>query len=133
MGGVVKYLIDLIYPVGSIYISFNETNPGTFLGGTWQEFDGERFLLCCDTQHQSRQTGGEAEHKLLVEEMPQHTHAIPYPNDGGPVTAPIAQCAAASTNKTWQAAMCTTLADGRSQPHNNMPPYITCYAWERIS
>lgn len=121
----------MIYPVGSIYISFNSTNPGTFLGGTWEEFSGERFLLCCDTQHQSGQMGGEATHTLTANEMPTHHHVITYPNAGGPDTATIGFCQNSGINKSWGAEMCTTLSAGAGKSHNNMPPYITCYAWKR--
>ena len=27
---------ELIYPIGGIYISTNNINPGTFIGGTWE-------------------------------------------------------------------------------------------------
>lgn len=37
-------LIDLIYPVGSIYISVNNTSPATIFGGTWAKING-RFLV----------------------------------------------------------------------------------------
>lgn len=39
-------LIDLIYPIGSIYISMNETDPAILFGGTWERISG-RFLLGC--------------------------------------------------------------------------------------
>lgn len=39
-------LIDLIYPIGSIYMSMNETNPSILFGGTWERISG-RFLLGC--------------------------------------------------------------------------------------
>ena len=32
-------LIDLIYPVGSIYISMKNTSPASFLGGSWTKLD----------------------------------------------------------------------------------------------
>ena len=37
-------LINLIYPVGSIYVSTNSTSPETLFGGTWVAIPG-RFLI----------------------------------------------------------------------------------------
>lgn len=38
--------LNTVYPVGSIYISMNETDPGTLFGGTWERISG-RFLIGC--------------------------------------------------------------------------------------
>lgn len=38
-----KTLLDMFYPVGSVYISVNSTNPATFLGGTWERISGADF------------------------------------------------------------------------------------------
>lgn len=37
-------ILDIAYPVGSIYISSSETSPETLFGGTWAKING-RFLL----------------------------------------------------------------------------------------
>ena len=58
------------YPVGSIYMSANATNPGTLFGGTWSQIQG-RFLLAADGSHAAGSTGGEATHTLTQAEMPQ--------------------------------------------------------------
>lgn len=72
-----------IYPVGSIYLSTNETNPGTFLGGTWESYGQGRTLIGAgegtDTNGTRQNflagtTGGEYAHTLTVSEMPSHTH-----------------------------------------------------------
>lgn len=31
--------VDDIYPIGSIYMSVNNTNPGTLFGGTWEQIE----------------------------------------------------------------------------------------------
>ena len=48
-GGLKTGLIDLIYPVGSIYISVNSTNPSNFFGGTWVAFATGKTIVGVDT------------------------------------------------------------------------------------
>ena len=71
-------LIDLIYPVGSIYMSVNSTSPADLFGGTWEAMPAGRVLLAQGTsewgvEYQAGSTGGEHEHKLSVGEIPQFT------------------------------------------------------------
>jgi hypothetical protein len=42
-------LLDLIYPVGSIYITVGDINPSTTLGGTWTQFGAGKVLVGVDT------------------------------------------------------------------------------------
>ena len=66
-------IINLIYPVGSIYMSANNVSPATFLGGTWEQIQ-DRFLLCAGSTYSGGSTGGEASHTLTVAESPSHAH-----------------------------------------------------------
>ena len=38
-------LLSKIYPVGAVYITYNNNNPGKFLGGTWVRFGEGRTLI----------------------------------------------------------------------------------------
>ena len=42
-------LLDLIYPVGSIYMSVNNVSPQTFLGGTWTKWGSGRVPVGVNT------------------------------------------------------------------------------------
>lgn len=66
-------IFNLIYPVGSIYMSVNSTSPATLFGGTWEQVK-DRFLLSAGNTYTNGNTGGEATHKLTQNEMPSHTH-----------------------------------------------------------
>lgn len=44
-------LINLIYPVGSVYLSVNNVSPQTFLGGTWTQVSSGRVLQGADSSH----------------------------------------------------------------------------------
>ena len=63
-------LLDIVYPVGSIYHSMNATSPADSVCGTWTKI--KTFLYGADT---ANQTGGEAMHTLTIMEMPNHSHA----------------------------------------------------------
>lgn len=62
-------LLDIVYPVGSIYHSMNATSPADSVGGTWTKI--KTFLYGADT---AKETGGEAMHTLTIDEMPKHNH-----------------------------------------------------------
>ena len=74
-------VIDKIYPVGSIYISVNSTNPGALFGGTWEQIQ-EKFLLSAGDTHTAGTTGGEFTHTLTIDEMPQHNHTASSDSTG---------------------------------------------------
>ena len=74
----IQRLIDLIYPVGSIYTSVNSTSPTNIFGGTWEAMPAGRVLLAQGTsewgvEYKVGSAGGEHEHQLSVGEMPQFT------------------------------------------------------------
>ena len=64
---------DKIYPVGSIYMSVNDTSPASLFGGTWEELK-DKFLLGAGDIYLSGATGGEASHTLTSNEIPKHKH-----------------------------------------------------------
>ena len=68
-----KPLWELIYPVGSLYLSAVDTDPGVLFGGTWERIR-DRFLLAAGTAYGAGTTGGEAAHALTENELPAHAH-----------------------------------------------------------
>lgn len=127
-------IIDIVYPVGSIYMSVNAADPSKLFSGTaWEKLEG-RFLLGSSSTYTNGSTGGEATHTLTFSEMPTHRHSIYYPNAGGPYgDANISYPEGSGVNKTWQAEMCKTEIAGDGVAHNNMPPYLVVNMWKRIS
>jgi hypothetical protein len=136
--GVVSTVTDIfnsVYPIGSIYITVNNTNPGTIFTGTWEQIT-DKFLLAAGEKYNAGSTGGEATHKLTVAEMPPHRHSI---NVRGFITATARE---AFTNTSYSYSTTPTdcgIADtminenGGGESHNNMPPYLAVYVWKRIS
>ena len=82
-------LINIIYPVGAVYISTIDTSPSIlFTGTTWEAIGQGRTLIGAGTGTDSNgitQTfnagdiGGEYRHVLTVNEMPSHNHNIVKP------------------------------------------------------
>lgn len=118
-----------LYPVGSIYMSVNSTNPSNYFGGTWEQIK-DRFLLACGSTYSNGSTGGEATHTLTVNEMPSHNHPIKNANVGGGVTT--YNTVKAGDKKGWAGNVYTDNSGG-GQAHNNMPPYLAVYIWKRVA
>ena len=119
-----NYLLDFIYPVGSIYITTALISPEVFLGGKWEVFGQGRTLVGVDPQDKTgkytatEKTGGEETHTLTAGEIPLYDYIekVVPPDLGDPSFKSIKACSSQT-----------------SQPHNNMQPYITVYMYKRIA
>ena len=133
-------LIEIIYPVGSIYITTNEQNPGEYIGGTWESYGQGRTLVGAGTGTDSNNvqrvftinsTGGEYQHKLTTSEMPSHTHGINSADQessgawGYGISWDGKGAMSSGTNRISNT--------GGGQYHNNIQPYIVTYIWKRVS
>lgn len=139
-------IIDLlmVYPVGSIYISVNSTSPASLFGGTWERIE-DRFLLAAGSTHGAGSTGGEAEHTLTVDELPNINGTINMHGAGAGgasiaavtgVFSPGATEAGYNTgeNKTGATSVSNVVFNvGGGAAHNNMPPYLAVYMWKRVA
>jgi len=64
------------YPIGSIYMSVNNTNPGNIFGGYWERIKGRFLLASDDNSYKLGSTGGEVNHTLNTNEIPSHSHSF---------------------------------------------------------
>lgn len=129
--------INSIYPIGSVYISLTETNPGTYLKGTWEQFGQGRTLIGVGTgndgtntqEFEVNATGGEYKHKLVIDEMPSHNHKY-YSPIAQEVTPSSNTSTYGNYNKDYKIDSDNVGGDGY---HNNIQPYITVYFWKRVN
>lgn len=123
-------ILNLVYPVGSIYLSTVDSSPGLFIGGSWERLK-DTFLLGAGDTYTAGDTGGEATHTLTVDEMPSHRHYTTLFKTGqamnGQSNVFDFYVQQAGTTNYY------TSYEGNSQAHNNMPPYTVVYMWKRIA
>lgn len=127
-----KQLIDVFYPIGTIYESTKPDNPSTFMGGTWSRFGNGRVLVGVDetdpTFNVPLQIGGEKAHTLSIQEIPSHTHGFRGGGENNYVRVEPSSTYGYSGNSDK-----TTTATGGGQAHNNLQPYVTVYRWQRTA
>ena len=126
----------------------------------WERKVG-RFLYGVETDAEIDSLGGEGSVTLNVNQIPSHTHSNPnshfYVSWGAGASAAIGLVVSTTTwgtavaydknawlNKPGYGSDCNNqmFADqatlnsnstGGNQPHNNMPPYVGCCIWKRVS
>ena len=143
---------NLIYPVGSIYMSTVNVDPGTIFGGTWERLK-DKFLLGAGDTYTAGDTGGESTHTLTGNELPktngsfrirrmswgtaEASNASMVSGQSGIVTSvqPVGSGvdSVAYYNGVTRGMDEVTLSFGSDSAHNNMPPYIVVYMWRRLT
>lgn len=131
---------NLIYPVGSIYMSTDSTDPSLLFGGTWEQLK-DTFLLAAGQTYSAGAIGGEATHTLTTTEMPAHDGHIANTPSGGDLKAYLSKSTLTSYGSIgrgwWEIsgseAYPVSQSRGSGDAHNNMPPYLVVYMWKRLT
>lgn len=67
-------LMDVIYPVGSIYITTNATSPADSIGGTWEQIENCLLAAGGDTYNLAGRYAGDD--MIPMAAVPDHQHPV---------------------------------------------------------
>ena len=133
--GVLVALRDMFYPVGSIKLTTVNTNPGTYIGGTWTAWGSGKVPVGVNSSDNDfstvEKTGGSKDNT--------HNHWQTMSNDGGAVYVTKAGTSPRTRTKdvaraAWTQTTTTTTTREDSTYNETisiLQPYITCYMWKR--
>lgn len=142
-----SWILQTVYPVGSIYISLSPTNPQILFGfGTWEQIQ-DRFLLAAGSV-EAGTDGGEETHS--------HTYGMQIAGTDGYLTGAGLSSVGVLENGSDSSAGLTETGETSSMKLNNylsfssvtktlthyqstastgtastMPPYLAVYVWHR--
>ena len=86
-------LLNKIYPIGAVYITYDNNNPGNFLGGTWVQFGQGRVLMGQGTGNDGSTsmsftagaTIGKYKHTLSHSEIGRHNYGALLKQNGNEI------------------------------------------------
>ena len=149
-----EFLVDALFPVGAIYITIGNTNPGTLLGhGTWAARAQGRFIAGVGTGTDSADAtkaqaagngGGTYSVTLTEDQMPVHSHRIYARSDTGSSnnveglgmlgTAVAGEADGTKSYISDTGSNIQIIEDtGGTDPIDNTPPSFGLYIWERTA
>lgn len=122
-------LLDMVYPVGSIYMSVNSTSPQTFLGGTWARIT-DTFLYAGTSSgtYAPGNTGGSKTQTLQLKNYRKRLYIWQGESGGAGGTAILNgdYIGYGQNYNCW-------LTDSDNEAFSIMPPYTTVYMWKRTA
>jgi len=152
MSRLKTYVLESVYPVGSIFISTSSTSPATSLGfGSWSRFGEGRILVSQSSSDSdfdtAEETGGAKTHTISESQLPSHQHFTMHTGNGFGNNLENNVNFAGTTNSrgglgnndyimqainsTANAGKTSAVGSGSAVTHMN--PYIVTYMWKRTS
>jgi hypothetical protein len=126
---------SFIYPVGSIYMSVNPTNPEYFFGGKWEQLK-DMFLLGAGDTYEAGTTGGSDTHNHGLASGCAHINSngktILYQYKSGKSWKANYQVTGSSGASSSTSYSDVTTLGGTTDEGSSLPPYLTVYIWKRI-
>lgn len=122
-------ILKTMLPVGSRYVTQDNTNPSEILGfGTWERLKGKVCLGLDENDadfNEIWKTGGEKTHKLKEDELPKFNRVLLGVGSGYLLDASNATAGAGQVGAN-------EIEVGKAQEHNNLQPYeVVGYMWIR--
>lgn len=141
-------LIDMLdyYPIGSIYMSYEDTSPAEMFGGEWEQIKNKFLYASTNTN-----TGGASSHKhyvpIYIDRPNYDTGQIRliawHDANEGPIHGEYIEYNAQAHQLMFHYKANTSIVDGNtyttpalnmySQTVSSMPPYQSVYCWRRVS
>lgn len=66
--------VDLIYPIGSLYLTTSTVSPAVLFGGTWERISDDAYLKIATGSTAGNLDGTSSDHKIPLTSIPSHTH-----------------------------------------------------------
>jgi len=133
-------IYDLIYPVGSIYMSVNDVNPATLFGGTWESLKN-KFLLGAGDLYEGMSVGGNIEHdhqagSLAACYLPKNSYSnILFKTKKMDLAWTLTGYIPETRTHYDGGGISDQGIDvvGTTEKSNHMPPYLAVYMWKRVA
>lgn len=135
--------VDLIYPIGSIYMSTSSTNPSILFGGTWERIEGRFLLAADDSTYTLGATGGSKNH---THSLNTNTAVGAIRLDGGGAieyaettvsdnitTNYSIEGTGGKGNRVSRTNHYAMKLYGNTSDSSNMPPYLAVNIWKRTA
>ena len=120
-----KINVDLIYPVGSLYMTTNTISPETLFGGTWEKITSDAYLKIVDSAA-GNLGGTSSDHKIPISSMPSHNHGLGH----GVMEAGNSAHNFFYGGSSYEGALFATGNTGGGNAY--YPYYYGIYLWRRI-
>lgn len=122
-------LMDVVYPVGSIYLSVSSTSPSSTIGGTWTRIKGAVLAAYgANSFASSGKYGGSL--KISVSQMPSHNHLYV---ENGYFTVETGNAATAPQWGNWTNATTGVVTGKTGGGANFLPYHYSVYVWRRTA
>ncbi|CAI3388717.1 hypothetical protein CIRMBP1307_00811 [Enterococcus cecorum] len=130
-----RTLLDMFYPVGSIFITTVNTNPSSYMGGSWVRFGNGQTLVGVNESdgdfNSAQKSGGSKSHTIDYSNFPARA-TIQKSWKGGTVSYAPWQGGSVSAGK-WIVSTPYDMGEPYGRAISNLQPYITVYMWRRTA
>lgn len=125
-------LLDIIYPVGSLYFSISDVSPADSVGGTWAQIKDAVLAASGDDYSTTVNTFG-GNKAITVNQMPAHKHDMNYSLSGNNLAIPsnTGNWYVFTSQFGWICPNNPVMATGGGQ--NYIPYHYSINVWKRTA